>query len=131
MENGVNENQPCRVCQKPSRVKRKLCKYCNTRVRRARLKLAAVTMFGGACARCGFSESPWVMEFHHIADDKEFSISNVSLSWDKMTKELNKCEMLCANCHRAEHCDRSHPEFVKAIFDYSGDLDLGLYKDRV
>ena len=27
-------------------------------------------------------------------------------SMDKLKKEANKCELLCANCHRLEHADK-------------------------
>lgn len=115
----------CRVCKRPSRSQRTLCKYCNTRVRRARLKLAAVALFGGKCQECGFKKNPWVMEFHHISDDKEFHISVVGLAWEKMKEELKKCIMLCANCHRALHCNRD-ADLMEVVMDYQGDMDLGL-----
>ena len=117
----------CTVCGLPSRYQRTLCKYCNTRVRRARLKLAAVNLCGGKCTRCGYDELPWVMEFHHTdPSKKEFGISDVSKSWNDIQEELKKCEMLCANCHRAEHTKQQNDLLLlEEVYNYCGPMNLG------
>ena len=76
------------------------------RKRRLRLKANAVSYKGSACNHCGWSfEVLEVFEFHHPdPSEKDFHISNKSTcSWKKVKKELDKCIMLCANCHRIEH----------------------------
>lgn len=53
------------------------------------------------CKDCGFSD-PRCLEFDHLRD-KEFNVSQMAqrgLSWDRILKEINKCEVVCANCHR-------------------------------
>lgn len=53
------------------------------------------------CAHCG-EDNPIVLEFDHLAD-KEHNVSNMindGLSWDKVKLEIDKCQVLCANCHR-------------------------------
>lgn len=59
-----------------------------------------------SCVDCGisFKEKPWLCDFHHLGD-KDFSIATKSsyLSIKTLTKELNKCVPLCANCHRTRH----------------------------
>ena len=44
------------------------------------------------------------LEFHHLdPKEKDFSISTNIKSLDLIKKELDKCILLCANCHREEH----------------------------
>lgn len=46
----------------------------------------------------------WVLDFHHTSpDEKEGSISNLVDSPNKLEKELEKCIVLCSNCHRDLH----------------------------
>jgi len=57
------------------------------------------------CARCGFDDSR-ALEFHHKDPaDKKFKISEKawSYSWDRVLAEVEKCDVLCSNCHRIEH----------------------------
>jgi len=54
-----------------------------------------------ACADCGLVD-PVVMEFDHISD-KTMGIAEMvqqGYSWDNVLKEIEKCELVCANCHR-------------------------------
>jgi hypothetical protein len=55
------------------------------------------------CAHCGNSDSR-VLEFDHLdAANKSFGISRAfdnSLSWERILAEIQKCQILCANCHR-------------------------------
>jgi hypothetical protein len=71
--------------------------------RRRTIKLRAVQLLGGKCQLCGYNKHPGVLEFHHVdASSKSFSISGggLSRSWLKITQELKKCVLVCANCHR-------------------------------
>jgi hypothetical protein len=56
------------------------------------------------CRCCGLSD-PEVLELHH--DDpsvKEYTVSHIySYNWDNIQKEINKCSVLCSNCHRKLH----------------------------
>jgi hypothetical protein len=66
----------------------------------------AVEYKGGKCQICGYSKCSRALEFHHIDPNaKEFGISSKahSTAWDKLCKELDKCALLCANCHREVH----------------------------
>lgn len=60
------------------------------------------------CIKCGFSglEHPTVLDFHHISDNKEHNISQMIVSGKKketIIMEIEKCDILCANCHRILH----------------------------
>ena len=77
---------------------------------RATNKQWAIDYKGGKCESCGLvPEYLVVLEFHHRnMNEKEFNISRESnMGLDsfkkKVTPELDKCALLCANCHRIEH----------------------------
>jgi len=74
--------------------------------RRIKLKQMAVEYKGGKCEWCSYDKCIDALEFDHIdPTQKEFGISqngNIR-SWDKIKQELNKCRLLCANCHRERH----------------------------
>ena len=59
---------------------------------------------GGKCEICGYNKCLEALEFHHKdPNEKDFSIANNFKSMDKMKTEVDKCLLLCANCHREEH----------------------------
>jgi hypothetical protein len=53
------------------------------------------------CADCGGSFPPECMDFDHISDDKFRKVSwMMSSRIDKLMAEVDKCEIVCSNCHR-------------------------------
>jgi len=58
------------------------------------------------CNRCS-ENHPACLDFHHSTpNEKEFTISKLvgtTYSVKKIKKEIEKCEILCANCHRKYH----------------------------
>ena len=72
--------------------------------RRKQLKALGVEYKGGQCIKCGYNKCIDALDFHHIKG-KDFSISakGYTKSWETVKKELDKCVLLCANCHREEH----------------------------
>lgn len=79
--------------------------YAKIKQHRRNKKILAVLYLGGKCSCCGYNKSYSALDFHHInPEEKEFTIAkNTSLSWKKMKAEIQKCILLCANCHREEH----------------------------
>ena len=77
-------------------------------------KREAVLYKGGKCAVCGIKyngENGAIFDFHHInPKEKDFNIStlfrNCSTIPDKIWKELDKCILVCSNCHRQIHSDK-------------------------
>ena len=68
----------------------------------------AISYKGGKCSICGYEKCPEAMEFHHPEPTKkDFGISSKGYTrgWEKVKKELDKCVMLCANCHREVHAN--------------------------
>lgn len=84
------------------------CRACNTdwcRDRRQDLKKKAIEYGGGACARCGYDKCDAALEFHHLdPSQKDFSFrTRKKMTWEGLVVELDKCVLLCANCHREVH----------------------------
>ena len=60
------------------------------------------------CLRCGIGDER-VLQFHHRnPDEKEIPISYLGYSMERLKSEVEKCDVLCANCHIILHCERRH-----------------------
>ncbi len=104
----------CVDCGKQARPGMTQCQQCyeqqRIRLKRNRQvrKRKAVQYLGGKCFDCGLqTDFMSVYDFHHKdADTKEAgitaSLSNYR-SWEMVQAELDKCILLCANCHRIQH----------------------------
>lgn len=60
---------------------------------------------GKKCIKCSESRF-YLLDFHHKSSDKEFNIGTEAwrtLNIDKIKKEVEKCVILCSNCHREFH----------------------------
>jgi len=81
------------------------CNSCLVNIRRFKLKKKSIDYKGGKCKKCGYNKCFSALDFHHRnQDEKDFSISGMHcISWQRMRKELDKCDLLCANCHREQH----------------------------
>jgi hypothetical protein len=77
--------------------------YCMDRWKERKIKI--VDEMGGCCSRCGYNKSLSALEFHHKdKTTKEYEWSKMRmLSEEKLNKELAKCILVCANCHREIH----------------------------
>lgn len=76
--------------------------------RRILNKLKLIYTFGSKCSICGYNKNISALEFHHSdPTEKEFDLSkNIDCSYEKLLKEVEKCILICANCHRELH----HPD---------------------
>lgn len=81
------------------------CNSCSVNNRRAEYKRRSIAYKGGKCERCGYCKSPRALTFHHIdPKQKSFGLScSATKSWESVKAELDKCILLCANCHMEEH----------------------------
>ncbi len=73
---------------------------------RKQMKKWAVEYKGGKCEKCGYNKCLEALDFHHLdPSQKDFILSdrNLILSWQEIKKELDKCILVCANCHREIH----------------------------
>jgi hypothetical protein len=57
------------------------------------------------CELCGYSENLAALEFHHLdEDEKDKGIGQLKkCSESRLKEELEKCVLLCANCHKEHH----------------------------
>lgn len=86
-----------------------LCQSCYVNVRRFSLKRQCVQYLGGKCIVCNYNKNIQALIFHHInEEDKLFDLSGAhARSWENIQKELDKCQLLCSNCHHELHEQRS------------------------
>lgn len=84
----------------------------NASQNRLGLKERAVAFLGGKCAICGYDKCPSAFDFHHLdSSEKDFEIS-AKMTWDAaLEAELQKCALLCSNCHREVHAGW-HPSYL-------------------
>lgn len=85
-----------------------MCKKCFTKyttLRWRKIKEDAVKYKGGKCEKCGYNKCIDAFDFHHrTPSEKEFEWRLMRRkSKDIMYKELDKCSLVCANCHREIH----------------------------
>jgi hypothetical protein len=86
----------------------KLCKPCSnkrTTADQRRRKQELINYKGGKCQTCGYCKYNGALDFHHIdPTKKEFAPSKLN-NWsvERAKSELDKCVLLCSNCHREIH----------------------------
>jgi Zn ribbon nucleic-acid-binding protein len=103
----------CKTCKKVIKKRYRnhgrLCNTCSNRVaekRRLKNKIAIENYKKTKeCVQCGFNDYR-ALHFHHITDDKKFAIGSNECyrkSLKNILKEIEKCVILCANCHFIVH----------------------------
>tara|TARA_R110000822_G_scaffold308594_1_gene436744 strand:+ start:619 stop:999 length:381 start_codon:yes stop_codon:yes gene_type:complete len=93
----------------------KVSSYCKSCIKASNLKRSrdnkqkGVDYLGGKCTKCGYNKCNAALDFHHTdSTTKEFSPAHLMRStFDKLKSELDKCVLLCANCHREHHSSDS------------------------
>jgi 5-methylcytosine-specific restriction endonuclease McrA len=88
---------------------------------RADTKHKAMKALGGCCQICGYDKHYSALDLHHLEPDKkEFNLSKVlvrPMAAKKIVDELEKCVLLCSNCHRELHAGATVLPGAYAIFD--------------
>jgi Zn ribbon nucleic-acid-binding protein len=105
----------CKVCDKKyvySKELRKkgyrkaMCNSCSVTQARRRRKEKAINYKGGECVICGYNKHQSALQFHHILPEHKdfgFSSKGYTRSWESQKAELDKCVLLCSNCHCEVH----------------------------
>lgn len=76
----------------------------DTSMYRRGIKAQAVKYKGGRCEICGYDKCMDALDFHHLSPkEKDFNISGGTKSFESIKPELDKCILVCANCHREIH----------------------------
>lgn len=96
-KSGNRERWKCLKCQAEA-----------TQKCRDKLKIMAIAYKGGSCQCCNYNRYVGALEFHHLnPDEKDFGIASrgYTRSWERNKAELDKCVLVCANCHREIHAN--------------------------
>ncbi len=93
---------------KPHGKKQAYCRTCAMVRQKAahwKRKQECVDRKGGKCQLCGYKKCLTSLQFHHIdPTEKSFELGFArSFSWESVVRELNKCVLLCSNCHGEVH----------------------------
>ena len=95
---------------KKAGTRRSECKYCHSSFMKQKYQEKRQTIevlkSECSCAKCGDTRG-YVLDYHHIdPTQKEEKISRMisnNYTLDKVKQEIDKCIVLCANCHREFH----------------------------
>ena len=85
------------------------CRKCNInyQLNKQRIKKKkAIEYLGGKCVKCNHKGHYASFQFHHVnPKEKERTWFNLrNLTWERIVLELDKCIVLCNNCHKIIHC---------------------------
>lgn len=82
-------------------------KFYRKRIRQIREFLADYKLKHG-CKDCGYRARYEALDFDHLPQfKKSFQLSQVNAhSQERLLREISKCEVVCANCHRVRTADR-------------------------
>jgi hypothetical protein len=103
---GLKKKYCSEICKNNSQMKKESDKrqYTNRRIKR---KEFFVNYKGGSCQKCGYNKNISCLIFHHRnPNHKLFPLTVKNLSSKKiedLKKEVDKCDLLCHNCHNEEH----------------------------
>ena len=114
----------CPICKKTRSTYKTIksnigvCVRCSDIARKYAIKKQCVEYKGGICEHCGENRQ-WLLDFHHIdPNSKDFILSDrQNYKFETLKPEMDKCLLLCANCHRNIHKDMGEIEKVKAYLD--------------
>ena len=99
---GCGENAPSHFTGKM----KSTCKKCHSKDIGRRLIAArekAIEYKGGKCEHCGYNKYRGALEFHHKDPTQKDLRGLKAYKLSKLFAEVDKCLLLCSNCHREEH----------------------------
>lgn len=112
----INKIKICPICSKEFSTNinnRIYCYECSpindsSKYRKRAVKHQLILYKGGKCEKCGYNKCEGALQFHHIdMSQKEFQLSDSditkNISLNDLKKEVDKCMLLCANCHAELH----------------------------
>lgn len=113
-----------------------LCKECHasdTLNKRLNFKTKAIKYKGDHCQKCGYDKNITALDFHHLnPNQKEINPAKLYYKpWEYSKQELDKCILLCSNCHREEHYKQNEIKqqekvlFINTIENFSSFILTG------
>lgn len=101
------QNKYCSIKCKSSITNKSFQKYSDQQRRGFERKLEIFKSRGGGCEICGYCKNLAAIEFHHKEKTKKSFIVDLralgNYKKEKIHAELEKCMMICSNCHRTHH----------------------------
>ncbi len=111
----ATKRKPCRGCGASCLEGRGQSPYCSpeclVKTKREKDKIVRIQQRAAldafkiklGCSRCGYNQCGAALDFHHKDSNKERRITVRSWATRLGQMEIDKCVLLCANCHREEH----------------------------
>lgn len=105
----------CKSCDASAYQKEKQQGTANVTVKKKNRELKAkyVALLGGQCHKCGYKESVSALEFHHIDPTVKQYSSTLIYRREDANEEIDKCCLLCANCHKTYTAKEWIAVFIK------------------
>ena len=98
----------------------KICSNLQALYRQRKFKKECIEYKGGCCSLCKYNKYIGALEFHHKnPSEKDFTIANQRFTKfnDKIKNELDKCIIVCANCHREIHGNLIDEKNIHIVWD--------------
>ena len=108
---GIYSDPICKVCgeTEPDKFYGKMkttCRNCHGKhmeAERVDRRQQAIDYKGGKCQKCGYDNYRGALEFHHMDPSQKDPTGLKAFSLKRLFAEVDKCMLLCANCHRETH----------------------------
>jgi hypothetical protein len=83
------------------------CNSCSSNTKKKLMKQKIIDYLGGKCVNCGYNKCNQALDIHHKnPNEKNYDVaSNYHKTWENLVKEIDKCILLCFNCHRELHAN--------------------------
>ena len=89
------------------------------------MKHLLVEYKGSKCVECGYDKCEGSLQFHHVnTENKDFSFGDIhphQMSLKELKTEVDKCVLLCANCHIKKHIIE---DVVGFVMNLNNDRDI-------
>lgn len=99
----------CSVSCKMKKINTKHQNYATQQKRGIDRKKEFIDLLGSKCVKCGYDKCQRALTFHHRdSSQKSFGLDIRSMSnrkYEVLLEEVNKCDLLCFNCHMELHHD--------------------------
>lgn len=113
------------------------CKRCSSEYHQNRLRRVKIKMIqykGGCCEKCylKLENSHYsVFDFHHLDPaTKDPNFSGIkSQKWEKIKNEIDRCKLLCSNCHRLTHAEISLSFKIDDVIYQNNNIGKSLWSD--
>lgn len=106
----------CLLCDKEYEQKRRKVPFCYDCLpsgykggteKRKLWKKYVIKVKGGKCCKCGYDKCQEALDLHHrdgnIKTETPTELLRNAQNWEDIEKEIEACDLLCANCHREIH----------------------------